>query len=178
MRLAARALRQDGISLVEVLVASAISGLVITVVASLIFASVTHGRSMLQITSQYESLRLATAALVQDARFAVDCSSSVDRKILMLFLKPDWSEYVEYRLVPQSGQGTGLYDLHRIVEKGGNRTEEVLAVDLAPPGSSGSQFVCSPGIWYPELKVDYKLVKPLLPNQTRPLEYRGTVFLR
>ncbi|MDB4896526.1 MAG: hypothetical protein JWN15_2788 [Firmicutes bacterium] len=111
-------------SLAELLAAAAITCMVILVVTSLLFMTMTNKRLLQQQTDAYEALRLPASMVTLDARFATTVSCQVS-EYLQIATNAAVTEYVMYRFAsaPIGGSPHDVTDdphnLHRWVVKGG-----------------------------------------------------------
>lgn len=170
---------QQGISLIEVLVGAAITGLIATVVAGLLMATTTSGRSLARQTDDYESLRLPAAMMMQDARFAVAARCGWD----YLELITGSSSSVVYRFASWT-DGEEIHDpnnLHRWVVVSGNvERDDIVGWSLIPydlwTGEPGTWFDCDASPLY--RKAVIRLVAAPLPGQEVGAHLEVTAFLR
>jgi prepilin-type N-terminal cleavage/methylation domain-containing protein len=168
---------QDGVTLVEVLVGVAITGMISTVVGSLLFATMTSSRRLQEQTDVYESLRLPASMLTQDARFAK--SAACDLDYLRLYTTFP-SDYIEYHFAFWGGAADPA-NLHRWVVQGGvMQRDDILGWNLVPPDVSGASdstaFGCDS---FPTDRYgNIHLVKAALPGQTVNTDLDAKAFLR
>jgi Tfp pilus assembly protein PilE len=122
---------QDGVTLVEVLVGVAITGMISTVVGSLLLATMTSSRRLQVQTDMYESLRLPAAMLTQDARFAR--TAACDWDYLKLYTSASPTDYIEYHFASWGGVADPA-NLHRWVVQGGvMQRDDIVGWNLVPP---------------------------------------------
>lgn len=129
---------ESGMTLVEVLVATAITAMVSTVITSLLVSMMGTGKRLRQDTDGYESLRLAATVFMQDARFATRVYCYGDAIKLEGTTS---SNYIIYKFAawdddPYAGS-PDLKHLHRWVVQGGAwQRDDVVGWDLLPPDGS------------------------------------------
>lgn len=136
----------------EVLAAAAITTTVAAVSASVLFNTFTSGRSLLKQTDGYESLRLAGASMVNDARFSFRVDCGWDN--LLLYKNSRGTDYVVYKFAAWDGDpdaGTPDPDhLHRweVIDDVLQR-DDIVGWNLVPPDFSGdpeaTEFQCNAG---------------------------------
>jgi hypothetical protein len=150
---------EEGFTLAEALVSTAITVTVGLVVSSLLFSLLRSHQWFLQRTDQYESLRIAGAYVRQDGRFSTMCDFTWDS----LRMSSTAEDYVLYKIL---SSGAGTYDLHRMVyHKGGLQTDEIVGWDVLPPvftpDPAKKTFMCTGST--PSARV--RLQKRALPGQ-------------
>ena len=145
----------------------AITATISTVLASLLFTTMRSGRVMLQTTDQYESLRVAAASIMEDARFATLAGCDWDN----LRLSYSATDYVHYKFAAWDGaqEVPDPQHLHRWIVRGGVvERDDIVGWNLvaADPwaGIDGTEFDCNASTTY--RKAWARLVKP--PAGTTP----------
>jgi type II secretory pathway pseudopilin PulG len=174
------AVGQQGITLVEVLVALALTVTVVMVVTSVLLSSLLSQRRLLQQTDDYEALRVAAAIFTQDARYAHGCSAGWD--YLHLTFSP--SERVEYKFATRLPDDIAQLDpdhLHRWHYMGGSfQSDEIIGWNLVPPSYDapleGTRFECTTSDYNPNATII--LLKPPLPGQQTPTLLRVFAYHR
>jgi type II secretory pathway pseudopilin PulG len=179
---------EQGVSLVELLAAAAITGMVITVVTSLIFMVMANKRLLQQQTDAYEAVRVPASWVTLDARFATQ-AGCVGTDFLQIFTKLGSTDYIMYRFAstPTGGPPGATEDphnLHRWVVKGGVvERDDIVGWDLVKfnpddPEQDSTWFGCAPeGLLRQTAKIH--LVKQLASKSgTKLVVLEATGFLR
>jgi prepilin-type N-terminal cleavage/methylation domain-containing protein len=169
---------QDGVTLVEVLVGVAITGMISTVVGSLLFATMTSSRRLQDQTDMYESLRLPAAMLTQDARFARTADCGWD--YLKFYTSASPTDYIEYHFASWGGVADPV-NVHRWVVQGGvMQRDDIVGWNLVQPDFShatdATEFGCdtrATSRW-----ASIRFVKTALPGQTVNTQLSTMAFLR
>lgn len=171
---------ERGISLVEVLIGLALTALVGLVTGGLLLSTMANGRALQAQTDHYESLRLATAHFLQDARFAVEMQCLSDRATL--YTNTTKTNYIQYVFAAWDGTLNGSpHDrfLHRWVVQGGVlQSDDIIGWDLETPDGSTdvSHFDCLSGATY--RYVIMHLTKEGLGGQNTGAQLRVAAYLR
>ncbi|HLN60978.1 MAG TPA: prepilin-type N-terminal cleavage/methylation domain-containing protein [Symbiobacteriaceae bacterium] len=174
-----RGSRQNGFTLVEVLVGVTITVTVITATVAVLTNVMASQNRMLRQTEQAESLRVASAWITRDARLAKDCRTTaipVDALQLIKTRAAAWPnnpiDYVEYKFLGLDENGAEVFDpdhLHRWEYQGGNFiSETIVGWNMAPYDSNngtGTAFGCS----FSGRAAQVQLEAKLSPGQTRAL---------
>lgn len=171
---------QQGISLIEVLVGAAITGLIATVVAGLLMATTTSGRSLARQTDDYESLRLPATMFMEDGRFAIWVSCDIEH---VMFRMPGPDTFVTYKFAAREGDEEipDPFHLHRwLVQDGVVVRDDIVGWNLvqfdAWTGADGTWFACH--ATPTSRRAEMHLVTSPLPGQEVGAHLEVTAFLR
>jgi hypothetical protein len=164
---------EQGLTLIELLVGVALTGMIGVVVVSLLFAAEASERDLARQTDAYESLRIPATMIMNDARFAtyVECGLLSAR----FYTDAGLTGWIQYLFV---GSGSGPYELHRQVFPGGVAgNDEVVATDLAKPVPSSTKFACNNA--GTDIYVWFTFVRNPLPGRPNTaIRFQGTALLR
>lgn len=167
----------------EVLVGTAITVTVITVMTSVLIAVMAGQNRMMRQTEQAETLRIAASWITRDARTAVNCvGSGTSLRLVQTWdasqTNPvDWVDY-KFTKFENGAEVPDPNHLHRWeYQRGTFIHEDLVGWELAPPvvggRGSGTRLSCSD-----YRRIDVYLQKQLAPGQVRPLRLNVTAYQR
>lgn len=173
--------KEAGFSLVEVLVALAITVMIGVSITSVLMSIAANNHRDLKKTNYHESLRLVAHVIMQDARQATQADPGWGESLEFRYGSP--GDYIRYTFAAWDGTAEGAPDsqnLHRWVVKGGSlERDEIVAWDLVAPdfgNPDATEFAAESTSAY--RSAEATLVKPPLPGQTSPMRIRITALLR
>lgn len=161
-------------TLVEVLMGSAITAAVLTVVTSLLFTTAASVKHYRRLTEDYDGLRVVSSLLTQDTRFAYEASCTNADRVTLNYSNGDVIEYRFASYTP-NGPTSDPGRLHRWSTIGGTFRDDVVAENLEmlrrvggrPAG--GTYFTCTTGaggLWYVEAFLVKKAISTATPKVT------------
>lgn len=117
--------------------------MVITVVMSLLLATITGQRTLRQQTDAHEAVRVPAAIITQDARFAYKAMCGFG-DFLQLALNTTGTNYVIYQFANANGD-PDPGNLHRVLVGGAQPSDEIVAWNLVSDQNANdfTAFACA-----------------------------------